>query len=311
MFMFMEHIFFILINQFTKFNNFINSPMAVYKNKIYNLPFNMNTFSKLFGKNSVEEIREILEKEKSIYKDIEPKNLEEQALQLVGKKVYETLIKGYTEKQWGKKCTELPAFIIKRLPVRFEYDNNYFNDKYQGIAINGYTEIFKKLLDGIELKLNTRYNDIKDSINYTKMIYTGMIDEFYNYKFGKLEYRSLRFENKLLNTENYQGNAVINYTEKKVPHTRIIEHKYFNLNNKSKTTYISKEFPQDFEADKNDPYYPIGMKHNRDKYDKYIEYNKKDKNIIFGGRLGDYRYYDMDDTIQKALEKSKHLGLIK
>jgi len=263
------------INQFTDFNNFVNSPMAVYKNEIYNLPFNMNTFSKLFNAYNVNDVKKILNKEKGIYKNIKPKNLEEQALKLVGDKVYKTLIKGYTEKQWGKKCIDLPSFIINRLPVRFKYDNNYFNDKHQGIPKNGYSHIINKLLKGVELKLNTSYNDIKNNISYNKMIYTGMIDEFYNYIFGKLEYRSLRFENKLLNQENYQGNAVINYTDYNIPYTRIIEHKHFNPNKKSKKTYISKEFSQDFKIGINEPYYPIGMKKNKDIYNKYYEYSKK------------------------------------
>tara|TARA_R110001592_G_scaffold17922_1_gene75020 strand:+ start:5297 stop:6397 length:1101 start_codon:yes stop_codon:yes gene_type:complete len=294
------------INKFTEFNNYINSPLAVYKNKLYNLPFNMNTFYQLFNTYNIDEINAILIKEKEKYKNINPSNLEEQALKLVGDTVYNTLIKGYTEKQWGRNCTDLPAFIIKRLPVRYTFDNNYFNDRFQGIPINGYTPIFEKLLEGIEVKLDTTYKEIKDKIQYKKLIYTGMIDEFYDFCFGKLEYRSLNFKHKTLDTKNYQGNAVINYTEKSIPYTRIIEHKHFNKTKESDKTIISYEYSEEYNGT-NDAYYPIGLNKNKIIYNKYKELSKENPDIIFGGRLGDYAYYDMDDIIRKALDKSEEI----
>ena len=289
------------MNQFVEFNNYINSPIARYKNELYNLPFNMNTFSKLWGDVfTPEDAKRKIEEEKMNYHIDEPKNLEEQAINLVGKTIYEKLIKGYTAKQWGKRCDLLPAFIIKRLPVRFTFDNNYFNDRYQGIPIGGYTKLIEKMLDGIEVKLNTSFNDIKDNIKYKKLIYTGPIDEFFNFKFGKLEYRTVRFETEVLDVENYQGNAVVNYTEYEVPYTRIIEHKFFEYTG-SKKTIISKEYSKTWE-DGDEPYYPLNDEKNNSLYLKYKELASKEKDIYFGGRLGLYKYYDMDDVIKEALE---------
>jgi UDP-galactopyranose mutase len=279
------------INQFTKFNNFINSPKAFYKNKLYSLPFNMNTFYELW------KIKTPLEaKNKFFNSNYEPLNLEEQAIKLVGKDIYKILIKGYTEKQWGKSCKELPPEIIKRLPVRFTFNNNYFNDKYQGIPENGYTEIFKKLLENIEVKLNTKYNS---NIQAKKIIYTGPIDEYFNYFFGNLEYRSLKFETEVLNIDNFQGNAVINYTEKKIPYTRIIEHKHFEFGNQPKTV-ITKEYsitPNQYD----DVYYPINTIENNKLLEKYKEKARNYPNIIFTGRLGEFKYLDMDKIIENTL----------
>ncbi len=290
------------INQFTTFNNFVNSPVAVYKNELYNMPFNMNTFSKLWGIKTPKEAKEIIAKQIERLNIDEPKNLEEQALKLVGTDVYEKLVKGYTEKQWGKSCTELPAFIIKRLPLRFVYDNNYFNDKYQGIAEGGYTQIFEKLLSGIEVKLSTNYFDfIKENEGIAdKVVYTGMIDEYFGYKYGELEYRSLRFETEVLDEENYQGNAVVNYTEREIPFTRIIEHKHFERGNQEKTV-ITREYPATWQKG-DEPYYPINNDKNNTLYQKYQELASKEKNVIFGGRLGGYKYYDMDKVILAVLE---------
>ena len=289
------------MNQFAEFNNYINSPVARYKNELYNLPFNMNTFSKLWSDVfTPEDAKRKIEEEKRNYHIDEPKNLEEQAINLVGKTIYEKLIKGYTAKQWGKKCEELPAFIIKRLPVRFTFDNNYFNDRYQGIPIGGYTKLVEKMLDGIEVRLNTTFNDIKDNIEYKKVIYTGPIDEFFNFKFGKLEYRTVRFETEVLDVDNYQGNAVVNYTEYEVPYTRIIEHKFFEYTD-SKKTIISKEYSKTWEEG-DEPYYPLNDEKNNSLYLKYKELASKEKDIYFGGRLGLYKYYDMDDVIKEALE---------
>lgn len=289
------------INQFTKLNHYINSPIARYKNEVYNLPFNMNTFSKLFNVFTPKEALEAIEKERSIYKDIEPQNLEEQALKLVGKTIYEKLIKGYTEKQWGTKATNLPAFIIKRLPLRFTYDNNYFNDPYQGIPENGYTEIFEKLLKGIEVRLNTDFLANKEMYlkQTNKVIYTGTIDQYYDYIFGKLQYRSLRFDHQLLNMENFQGNAVINYTEYEIPYTRIIEHKHFYFQIEGKTV-ITYEYPKTY-VDGDDPYYSVNNNENMKLYEKYKEHAKNDNKVIFGGRLGLYQYYNMDQVIKEAL----------
>ncbi len=293
------------INQFAEFNRYTNSPVAVYKGELYNMPFNMNTFNKLWGVVTPEEAK------KKIYEEIkeagikEPKNLEEQAISLVGKTIYEKLVKGYTEKQWGMKCSELPSFIIKRLPVRFIYDNNYFNDTYQGIPIGGYTKIIEKMLEGIEVKLNCDFFDNRQQLQNTanKIVFTGPIDKFYNYKFGELEYRSLRFETEELEIENYQGNAVVNYTEYEIPYTRIIEHKHFEFGKQSKTI-ITREYPDSWNKEK-EAYYPINNDKNDELYKKYEEYSKKDKNIIFGGRLGQYKYYDMDKTILEALKSFK------
>ena len=296
------------INQFCEFNNYVNSPIANYKGEIYNLPFNMNTFNKLWGVVTPKEAKEKIEEQKKEFSIIEPKNLEEQAISLIGKDIYEKLIKGYTEKQWGRKATELPAFIIKRLPVRFTYDNNYFNDRYQGIPIGGYTKIIEKMLEGIEVKLNTNFFDNREYFENIaeKIVFTGMIDEFYNYKFGKLEYRSLRFETEILGEENYQGNAVVNYTEREVSYTRIIEHKHFEFRKQEKTV-ITKEYPSEWKEG-DEPYYPVNDEKNNKLYEKYRELAEKEKNVIFGGRLGEYKYYDMDKVIEKVLKDINLVG---
>lgn len=290
------------INQFAEFNNYINSPIAVYKNEIYNLPFNMNTFSKMWNIKTPQEAKNEIAKQIANLNITSPKNLEEQALSLVGKDVYEKLIKGYTEKQWGRNCNELPAFIIKRLPLRFTYDNNYFNARYQGIPIGGYTSIIEKMLTGIEVILNTDYFDfIKQNPDISnKIVFTGGIDEFFKYKFGYLQYRTVKFETEVLDTENYQGNAVINYTEREIPYTRIIEHKHFEFGTQSKTV-ISKEYSMEWEPGI-EPYYPVNDEANTSLYEKYKKLAEENKNIIFGGRLGNYKYYDMDKVIEVALE---------
>lgn len=294
------------INQFTEFNNYINSPVAVYKDELYNMPFNMNTFNKLWGVKTPKEAKEKIEEEKKEAQIGEPKNLEEQAISLVGKTIYEKLVKGYTEKQWGKRAAELPSFIIKRLPVRFIYDNNYFRDRYQGIPIGGYTGIIERMLEGIEVKLNTDYFDNKEELENIadKIIFTGPIDKYYDYKFGELEYRSLRFENETLDEQNYQGNAVVNYTEYEVPYTRIIEHKHFEYNVETPKTIITREYPDSWNKEK-EPYYPINNDKNNSLYEKYLELSKEEKNVIFGGRLGAYKYYDMDKVIEQALDLVK------
>ena len=290
------------INQFAEFNNYINSPIAVYKNEIYNLPFNMNTFNKMWNIKTPQEAKNEIAKQIANLNITSPKNLEEQALSLVGKDVYEKLIKGYTEKQWGRNCNELPAFIIKRLPLRFTYDNNYFNARYQGIPIGGYTSIIEKMLTGIEVILNTDYFDfIKQNPDISnKIVFTGGIDEFFKYKFGYLQYRTVKFETEVLDTENYQGNAVINYTEREIPYTRIIEHKHFEFGTQSKTV-ISKEYSMEWEPGI-EPYYPVNDEANTSLYEKYKKLAEENKNIIFGGRLGNYKYYDMDKVIEVALE---------
>ena len=290
------------INQFAEFNRYTNSPVARYKDELYNMPFNMNTFHALWGVITPEEAKQKIEEEKKEADIAEPKNLEEQAISLVGKTIYEKLVKGYTEKQWGKKATELPSFIIKRLPVRFTYDNNYFNDRYQGIPIGGYTQIIEKMLDGIEVRLNYDYFDHREEVNQMadKIIFTGPIDKFYDYQFGKLEYRSLRFETEMLNISNYQGNAVVNYTEYEVPYTRIIEHKHFDFVDTDKTI-ITREYPDKWDKDK-EPYYTINDEKNTSLYNKYKELSEKNNKVIFGGRLGQYKYFDMDKVIKEALD---------
>ena len=289
------------INQFAEFNRYTNSPIAIYKNELYNMPFNMNTFNKLWGVITPEEAKEKIEAEKKEANITEPQNLEEQAISLVGKTIYEKLVKGYTEKQWGRKSTELPSFIIKRLPVRFTYDNNYFNDPYQGIPIDGYTKIIEKMLYGIEVKLNCDFFDNKENLKNIaeKIVFTGPIDKYYDYCFGELEYRSLRFETETLDMENYQGNAVVNYTEYVIPYTRIIEHKHFEFGTQEKTV-ITREYPDSWNKDK-EAYYPINDQKNNSLYKKYAELAKKDDKIIFGGRLGKYKYYDMDKVIEDAI----------
>ena len=290
------------VNQFAEFNNYINSPVARYKNELYNLPFNMNTFSKMWNIATPQEAKDIIASQIADLNITEPKNLEEQALSLVGKDVYEKLIKGYTEKQWGRDCKDLPSFIIKRLPLRFIYGNNYFNDRYQGIPIGGYTKIVEKMLDGIEVRLNTNYLDNREEFDAMadKIVYTGMIDQFYDYKLGVLEYRSVRFETEELPMENYQGNAVVNYTEREVPYTRIIEHKHFEFG-KQPTTIISREYSSEWKKG-DEPYYPVNNDKNNALYQQYKELADKEHKVIFGGRLGGYKYYDMDKVIAAALE---------
>lgn len=291
------------ITQFAEFRQYAHSVIANYKGNIYTLPFNMNTFNQMWGVTNPRDAKEMIEEQRF---DGKVTNLEEQALSLVGTDIYEKLIKGYTTKQWKKDPKELPASIIKRLPVRFTYDNNYFNDKYQGIPIGGYTQIFEKLLDGIEVKLGVDYLEEKQKWDNIadKVIYTGPIDKYFNYEFGDLEYKSVRWENEYLTSDNYQGCAVMNYTDIETPYTRIIEHKYFD-NQNQKTTYISKEFPQEYERGV-EPFYPVNDDTNNDKYRRYKELADKDK-VIFGGRLAEYKYYDMHQVIASALSKVKKL----
>ncbi|MDU1340368.1 MAG: UDP-galactopyranose mutase [Clostridium butyricum] len=290
------------INNFGEFNRYTNSPVAVYKDELYNLPFNMNTFNKLWGVKTPSEAKAKIEEQVKESNIIQPHNLEEQAISLVGKDIYEKLIKGYTEKQWGTRATELPSFIIKRLPVRFTYDNNYFNDTYQGIPIGGYTKIIEKMLDGIEVKLETDFFEHRKELESLadKIVFTGMIDEFYNYKFGTLEYRSLKFEHEILNEENHQGNAVVNYTEYEVPYTRIIEHKHFEYGLQSKTV-ITREYPVKWEKG-DEPYYPINDEKNNSLYSEYKLLAEKENKVIFGGRLGMYKYFDMHNVVSEALK---------
>ena len=295
------------INQFAEFNNYINQPVARYKDECYNMPFNMNTFTKLWRDvfTPAEAQKRIEEERAEGYTD-NPQNLEEQAINLVGKTIYEKLVKGYTQKQWGRKCTELPAFIIKRLPIRFTFDNNYFNDRYQGIPVGGYTQIIEKMLEGIEVRLNCDF--FADKENYLRMadkvIYTGAIDKYYDYCYGALEYRSVRFETEVLDCPNYQGNAVINYTEYEVPYTRIIEHKHFEFDSTSPKTVISREYSSTWKVG-DEPYYPVNDEKNGKLYLKYKELADKEDKVIFGGRLGQYKYFDMDDVIDSALETLK------
>lgn len=289
------------VNSFTEFNRFTNSPIANYKGEIYNLPFNMNTFNKLWGVITPEEAQKKIENQRNELNIKNPQNLEEQAISLVGTDIYTKLIKGYTEKQWGCDAKELPAFIIKRIPVRFTYDNNYFNDKYQGIPVGGYNKIIEKMVEGVEVRLSTDFFQEREALEKIskKIIFTGMIDEFYNYQFGNLEYRSLRFEESLLKTKDYQGVAVVNYTEREIPYTRIIEHKHFEFGTQEKTV-ITKEYPMNWEMGK-EPYYPMNNDKNNGIYEKYRELSQKEERVIFGGRLGEYKYYDMHHIIEKAL----------
>ncbi len=299
------------MNQFTEFNHFVNSPMAIYKDEIYNLPFNMNTFSRLWGVKTPGEAKEIIKKQIEGLSIGEPQNLEEQALSLAGTDVYEKLIKGYTEKQWGRECRELPAFIIKRVPLRFTYDNNYFTDRYQGIPTKGYTAIVEKMLDKAEVRLNIRYQDFlkqqkeaalkgEDVVSYDKVLYTGMIDEYFDFCLGNLEYRSLKFEKEdMPAVDNYQGNAVVNYTQREVPYTRIIEHKHFNFG-EGEGTVITREYPEAWTPGA-EPYYPVNDERNNSLFARYQEMAQKEENVIFGGRLGGYRYYDMDKVVEAAL----------
>lgn len=296
------------VNQFAEFNNYINSPIARYKDELYNLPFNMNTFSKMWNIKTPQEAKDKIASQIAELNITEPKNLEEQALSLAGRDVYEKLVKGYTEKQWGRSCTELPAFIIKRLPLRFTFDNNYFNARYQGIPMGGYTQIVEKMLDGIDVKTGEDFFDLKQTgklsdgteVEYDKILFTGQIDEYYDSCFGPLEYRSVRFETEELDEENYQGNAVVNYTEREVPYTRIIEHKHFEFGTQP-TTIISREYSSEWKPGV-EPYYPVNNEKNNALYEKYAELAAKEENVIFGGRLGQYKYYDMDKVIEAALE---------
>ena len=291
------------VNSFVEFNRYTNSPVARIGNEIYNMPFNMNTFSKIWDDviTPDDAMRHINEERKEIKG--EPKNLEEQAISLVGRTIYEKLIKGYTEKQWNRDCKDLPAFIIKRLPVRLIYDNNYFNDKYQGIPIGGYTKLVEKMLDGIEVKLNTNYFEHKEELNSIseKIIYTGMLDEYFDFKLGRLEYRSLKFDTKIYNTDNFQGNAVVNYTGHEVDYTRVIEHKHFEFVKDNLKTVVTYEYPEDWTPEK-EAYYVINDEKNNKLAEEYRKLASKENNVIFGGRLADYKYYDMDDVIKHAFE---------
>jgi len=296
------------VNQFAEFNNYINSPVANYKGNLYNLPFNMNTFNKLWGVVTPQEAEAKIAEQRAVLGDKEPENLEEQAISLVGEDIYYKLIKGYTEKQWGRSATELPAFIIRRLPVRYTYDNNYFNDTYQGIPIGGYTKMIEAMLDheNIEVELNVDFFAKKDEYlsSGAKIVFTGMIDEFFDYELGTLEYRSLRFETEVVDVENYQGNAVVNYTDRETPYTRIIEHKHFEFGTQPKTV-ITREYPADWKVG-DEPYYPVNNKVNNDLYAQYKKLAQTLPQVSFGGRLGQYRYYDMHQVIAAALETVKH-----
>mgnify|MGYP004469682759 FL=1 len=302
------------VNKLTEFNNYINSPVAVYKDELYNLPFNMNTFSQLWGIRRPQEVKEKIASQIADLHIAEPKNLEEQALSLVGPDVYEKLIRGYTEKQWGRDCKELPAFIIKRLPLRFTYDNNYFNDRYQGIPIGGYTQMVEKLLEDVDVMTDTDFFEYRKghADQFKKVVYTGMIDEYFDYQFGHLQYRTVRFDTERIEEENYQGNAVVNYTQREVPYTRVIEHKHFapeeERKNPKEYTIISREYSEEW-GPGSEPYYPVNDEKNGALYEKYRELAEKEENVIFGGRLGLYRYYDMDKVIRAALDASeKELG---
>lgn len=292
------------VNQFAEFNNYINSPVSKSRGKLYNLPFNMNTFYQLWGVTTPAEVKEIIDAQVAEYGTDNPQNLEEQALSLAGKDIYETLIKEYTEKQWGRKATELPAFIIKRLPVRFTYDNNYFNDRYQGIPIGGYNKIIDGLIGDIEVKTDTNFFDNREYYESLadKIVFTGKIDEYYNYEHGMLEYRSLRFENEVHDTDNYQGNAVVNYNDAEYPYTRIIEHKHFEFGTQPKTV-VTKEYPQDWTPEK-EAYYPVNDEKNQKIYAQYKQL-ADNSDVIFGGRLAEYKYYDMHQIIGSALVKIK------
>lgn len=301
------------VNSIVEFNRYTNSPVANYKGKLYNLPFNMNTFYQMWGVTTPAEATAKIEEQKAEavarMKEqgvTEPRNLEEQAQLLIGKDIYEALIKGYTEKQWGRKCTELPAFIIKRLPVRLVFDNNYFNDKYQGIPIGGYNVLIERLLEGVETRLNCDFYANREELSAMadKIVFTGAIDEFYHYQFGKLEYRTVNFETEVLDMPNYQGNAVVNYTEKEVPYTRVIEHKHFEMFGADieacPKTVISKEYSSEW-TEGSEPYYPVNDEKNNSLYLKYKELADKETNVIFGGRLAEYKYYDMHHIVEKAL----------
>ena len=292
------------VNSLAEFNRYTNSPVANYKGEMYNMPFNMNTFSKMWNISTPAEAKKIIEEQK---KEItgEPKNLEEQAISLVGREIYEKLVKGYTEKQWGRDCTALPAFIIKRLPVRYTYDNNYFNDLYQGIPIGGYNVIIDRLFEGCDIETGVDYLEKKEYYDGLgeKIVYTGTIDAYYKYQFGKLEYRSLRFESEVLDEENHQGVAVVNYTDRETPYTRIIEHKHFEFGTQPKTV-ITREYPVTWQEGM-EPYYPVNDEKNQALYQKYAKLAEKEEHVIFGGRLGEYKYYDIDKVIASAMACAK------
>ena len=292
------------VNNLVEFNRYTNSPVANYKGEMYNMPFNMNTFSKMWNISTPAEAKAKIEEQRAGVSG-EPKNLEEQAISLVGTDIYQKLVKGYTEKQWGRDCKDLPAFIIKRLPVRYTYDNNYFNDRYQGIPIGGYNVIIEKLFEGCDIETGVDY--LKNKAHYDalgeKVVYTGTIDAYYAFCFGKLEYRSLRFESELLDKENHQGVAVVNYTDRETPYTRVIEHKHFEFGTQPKTV-ITREYPVTFE-DGMEPYYPVNDEKNQALYQKYAALAEEEKNVIFGGRLGEYKYYDMDKVIESAMKRAK------
>lgn len=288
--------------QFTEINHFVNSPIANYKGEIYNMPFNMNTFNKLWGVQTPAEAKEIIDKQRSVIKG-EPKNLEEQAICMAGTDIYEKLIKGYTEKQWGRPCKELPSFIIKRIPMRFRYDNNYFDIRYQGVPYDGYTQIFEKMLAKSDVLLHVDFNEDREKYRQMadKVFYTGMVDAYFDYQLGKLQYRSLRFEHEVLDTDNYQGVAVVNYTDAETPYTRLIEHKHFEFGTQEKTV-ISREYPSEWDG-QTEAYYPINDDENQSLYEKYHKLVKEEKDTIFCGRLAQYRYYDMGQAIEAALEE--------
>ena len=289
------------VNSIVPFNHFRYEPLASYEGKLYNLPFNMNTFHQLWGVNTPDEAKSIIDEQRKEFRGKDPQNLEEQAISLVGRDVYETLIKGYTEKQWGRKCTELPAFIIRRLPVRLSYNNNYFNDCYQGIPIGGYNRLIEGLLDGVEIRLNVDFFKDRESFICLadRIVFTGKIDEFYDYRFGKLDYRSLRFEEVILNTDNYQGNIAVNYTDAEHPYTRIIEHKYFEFGVQDKTV-ITKEYSLEW-TEGCEPYYPVNDERNTSLYQRYKELADQESKVMFGGRLAEYKYYDMHQIVEKVL----------
>ena len=298
------------VNRFAEFNNYVNSPVANFHGSMYNMPFNMNTFAKMWpGVVTPADARAKIAEQVAAENIGEPQNLEEQALSLVGRDIFETLVKGYTEKQWGRDCKELPAFIIKRLPVRYTYDNNYFNDRYQGIPIGGYNVIIDKLFEGCDVETGVDYLENREKYDALGdcIVYTGTIDSYYGYQYGKLEYRSLRFESQVLDTDNYQGVAVVNYTDRETPYTRVIEHKHFEFGTQPKTV-ITREYPADWEEGM-EPYYPVNDERNQDLYSRYAKLAEKEERVIFGGRLAEYKYYDMDKVILSALERAKKAGL--
>ena len=290
------------VNRFAEFNSYINSPVAIYQNELYNLPFNMNTFHALWGVKTPDEAKAEIRRQIAALDIGEPRNLEEQALKLVGRDVYEKLVKGYTEKQWGRPCAELPVFIIRRLPLRFTYDNNYFRDRWQGIPVEGYDALAEKLLRGSEVRLETEFAPPLAELA-GKVVYTGSVDEYFGYRLGRLEYRTVRFETETLDTDNYQGNAVVNYTERDIPYTRIIEHKHFAFGTQPKTV-VSREYPVEWEPGM-EPYYPVNDEKNQRLYERYRELAENEAGVIFGGRLGSYKYYDMDQVIRAALDRAR------